>query len=83
MDQEAAGRAGRLILVRSLEFGVMSVVQKRALGAVVSAAVTLLLAVLGHYLTLPAEVQVSLYGLIAAVAAFWQIEVTPPPGPKA
>lgn len=51
---------------------------QRALGAIVSAFVTVLFAILGNYIKLPAEVQVSLYSLIAAIAAFWQIEITPP-----
>jgi len=57
----------------------MTPLQKRALGAVLSALSTLISALVSVYLKAPAEVQISIYGLIAAVAAFWQIDVSPPP----
>ncbi|HVT12828.1 MAG TPA: hypothetical protein VHE55_11220 [Fimbriimonadaceae bacterium] len=53
--------------------------QKRALGAVVGAGATLVSALLGAYLRAPAEVRVAVFGLISAVAAYWQIEVSPAP----
>jgi|GEM_PF-6613718 len=59
----------------------MTPLQKRALGAVLSALSTLISALLSAYLKAPAEVQISIYGLIAAVAAFWQIDVSPPDSP--
>jgi len=59
----------------------MTPIQKRALGAILSATSTLLAALLATYLKAPAEVQISVYGLIAAIAAFWQIDVTPPTPP--
>ena len=59
----------------------MTPIQKRALGAVLSAVSTLVAALLAVTLKAPAEIQVSVYGLIAAIAAFWHIDVSPPPPP--
>jgi hypothetical protein len=57
----------------------MTTTRKRALGAIIGAAVALFAQLL------PAAFQLPVYTLIGAIAAYWQIDITPevpaePPG---
>lgn len=56
----------------------MNHTSKRRLGALLSALITLSSATLTGYLRTPPQIQIAFFGVIAAAAAYWQVEVKPP-----